>query len=224
MSLFDQLVDQALARQQALVSLRTVMEKELLHRDIFRVLSQAGLLAQLVFIGGTCLRACYGSSRLSEDLDFTGGADFNRESLSTMSQALVLSLQDKYGLVVNVTEPSHEESNVVIWRIKVQTRPARRDMPAQRIHIDVCSAPSYRPRPMVLLNAYGVDVGTRGLIVQAQSREEIFVDKLVAFALCPNKIKNRDLWDIVCLHQGSVKPALELLPRKLTDHRADRHH
>jgi putative effector of murein hydrolase len=54
---------------------------------------------------------------------------------------------------------------------------------------------------MVLLNPYGVDMSTSGLIVQAQSREEIFADKLVAFALRPNRIRNSDLWDIAWLHQ-----------------------
>ncbi len=69
MSLFDVLVDAALKKQQELAPLRVVVEKELLHHDILRVLSTAGLLTQLTFIGGTCLRACYGSNRLSEDLD-----------------------------------------------------------------------------------------------------------------------------------------------------------
>ena len=69
MSLFDVLVDEALKNQQELAPLRVVVEKELLHHDILRVLSTAGLLTQLTFIGGTCLRACYGSNRLSEDLD-----------------------------------------------------------------------------------------------------------------------------------------------------------
>jgi len=74
MSLFDQLVDQALKAKADLAPLRVVVEKELLHHDILREMSTAGLLDSLTFIGGTCLRACYGSSRLSEDLDFTGGA------------------------------------------------------------------------------------------------------------------------------------------------------
>jgi predicted nucleotidyltransferase component of viral defense system len=66
-SLFDQLVDEALRSRADLSSLRPVVEKELLHHDILREMSGAGLLAGLTFIGGTCLRACYGSSRLSED-------------------------------------------------------------------------------------------------------------------------------------------------------------
>jgi predicted nucleotidyltransferase component of viral defense system len=221
MSLFDQLVDMALQNQPALGSLRPVVEKELLQRDILRELSSAGLLAGLTFMGGTCLRACYGSNRLSEDLDFTGGADFSRESLAAVASTLVKSLQAKYGLVVEVSEPVRETGNVDTWKLKVQTRPGRSDLPAQRINLDVCAIPSYEPRPMLLLNPYGVDMGTSGLIVQAQSRAEIFADKLVAFALRPNRIKNRDLWDMAWLHQEAITPSWHLIPRKLQDHRCE---
>ncbi len=222
MSLFDELVDEALNNKQELAPLRVVVEKELLHHDILRVLSGAGLLAQLTFIGGTCLRACYGSNRLSEDLDFTGGADFTRDQLSAMSNILIESLKAKYGLEITVTDPvREEEGNVDTWKIKVQTRPGRKDIPAQRINIDVCAIPSYQPRPMALLNPYGVEMGTSGLILQAQSREEILADKLVAFALPPNRLKNRDLWDIAWLHQQQIKPALDLIKNKLNDHHAE---
>nr|WP_274620714.1 nucleotidyl transferase AbiEii/AbiGii toxin family protein [Colwellia maritima] len=36
------------------------------------VLHKEGFLQHLTFIGGTSLRLCYNSNRLSEDLDFTG--------------------------------------------------------------------------------------------------------------------------------------------------------
>lgn len=218
MSLFDELVDEAINNKLALAPLRVVVEKELLHHDILRVLSGAGLLSQLTFIGGTCLRTCYGSSRLSEDLDFTGGVDFTRDQLAAMSSTLIQSLKAKYGLEINVTDPVREEGNVDTWKLKVQTRPGRKDIPAQRINIDVCAIPSYQPRPMALRNPYGIEMGTSGLILQAQSREEIFADKLVAFALRPNRLKNRDLWDIAWLHQQQIKPALDLIKNKLNDH------
>ena len=221
MSLFDELVDTALKNKQELSPLRVVVEKELLHHDILRVLSGAGLLTQLTFMGGTCLRACYGSSRLSEDLNFTGGSDFTRDQLAAMSNMLVVILRAKYGLEVNVTDPVREEGNVDTWKLRVQTRPGRKDLPAQRINIDVCAIPSYQPRPMALLNPYGVEMGTSGLIINAQSREEIFADKLVAFALRPNRLKNRDLWDIAWLHQQRIKPALEVIISKLNDHHAE---
>ena len=65
MNLFDQLVGEALRSRADLTTLRPVVEKELLHHDILREMSGAGLLASLTFTGGTCLRACYGSPRLS---------------------------------------------------------------------------------------------------------------------------------------------------------------
>lgn len=217
MNLFDELVTVAIKNQPNLSQLRVVVEKELLHHDILRILSEGHLLKQLTFIGGTCLRACYGSIRLSEDLDFTGGSDFSRESLSQMGKILTSNLHEKYSLRVTVSEPTKDIKNVDTWQIKVETKPKQRHLPAQRINIDICQVPSYERRPMLLLNPYGVDMGTGGLIIQAQSREEIYADKLLAFALRPNRLKNRDLWDIVWLHQQGLTPRFELIPKKLKD-------
>jgi len=211
-------LDSLQLRKLVLMALRPVVEKELLHHDIFKVLSQEGLLHQLTFMGGTCLRACYGAVRLSEDLDFTGGNDFTRDQLATMGVLLIKSLQAKYGLKVEVAEPIREQGNVDTWKLKVQTRPGYKDLPAQRINIDVCAIASYQVRPMVLLNAYGVDMGSSGLILRAQSQEEIFADKLLAFALRPNRVKHRDIWDIAWLTQQKVRPALDLIGQKLSDH------
>ena len=112
MNLFDEIVNQALSQNAELTSLRVVVEKELLHHDILLAISDAGLLQNLCFIGGTCLRACYGSNRLSEDLDFTGGTNFKRETLTELKTVLVDKLQKKYGLSVQVSEPRKETGNV----------------------------------------------------------------------------------------------------------------
>lgn len=219
MNLFDRLVDQALRAQAGLAPLRVVVEKELLHHDILRELAGAGMLHEMTFIGGTCLRACYGSHRLSEDLDFTGGEGFDRAELSALGSLLIERLQAKYDLPVTVSEPIRDTGNVDTWKIRVVTRAEQRDLPAQRINIDICAIPSHDRRPMLLRNPYGVDMGTGGLIIQAQSREEILVDKLAAFTLRPNRLKNRDLWDIGWLRQQSVELPLNLIPKKIADHR-----
>src|SRR5690554_4525781 len=218
MSLFNQLVEQALSNNAELTQLRIVVEKELLHHDILRIMSENSFLQELCFIGGTCLRACYGSNRLSEDLDFTGGSDFNRETLVTLKSALERGLHTKYGLNTEVSEPKKETGNVDTWKLRIQTRPERKDLPAQRINIDICVIPSYQPQARILLNPYGVDMGTQGLILMAQSLEEIYVDKVLAFALRRRRIKNRDLWDLLWLKQQGIKPAFELLENKLSDH------
>jgi hypothetical protein len=69
---------------------------------------------------------------------------------------------------------------------------------------------------------YGVDLGTSGLILQAQSREEILADKVVALALPENRIKNRDLWDIAWLIQQGVELPLQLIPLKIRDHKGEK--
>jgi predicted nucleotidyltransferase component of viral defense system len=112
MNLFEQLVEQALEDKPELESLRVVVEKELLHHDILRIMREHDLLQGLTFIGETCLRACYGSDRLSEDLDFTGGLNFDRKTLSNLAKILVENLEDKYGLQVMISEPVKEAGNV----------------------------------------------------------------------------------------------------------------
>jgi predicted nucleotidyltransferase component of viral defense system len=178
--LFDQLVNEALRSRADLAVLRPVVEKELLHHDILREMSGAGLLAGLSFIGGTCLRACYGSQRLSEDLDFTGGNDFKKSDLAALAGVLTERLQERYDLPVTVSEPVKSGGKVSTWKLLIETRPSQRHLPSQRIHLDICAIPSHDPRPMMLRNLYGIDLGTSGLILQAQSREEILADKRVA--------------------------------------------
>jgi predicted nucleotidyltransferase component of viral defense system len=217
MNLFERLVVEAMHNQADLASVRVVVEKELLHHDILREMSMAGLLGNLTFIGGTCLRACYGSNRLSEDLDFTGGKEFKREILSDLGAVLVYRLSAKYGLQVTVDAPKKESGNVDTWKLKIIIRPEQKMLPAQKINIDICAVPSYDRRPLMLRNIYGVEMGTSGLIIQAQSREEILADKIIALALRANRLKNRDLWDIVWLKQQGVLLPLHLIAKKIFD-------
>ena len=220
-SLFDQLVNEALRSRAELTSLRPVVEKELLHHDILREMSEAGLLTDLTFIGGTCLRACYGSARLSEDLDFTGGSHFKRSDLAGLARVLTERLQTRYGLPVSVSEPLKTGGQVSTWKLTIETRPGRKHLPAQRIHLDICAIPSHDPRPMMLRNLYGIDLGTSGLILQVQSREEILADKVIALAFRENRIKNRDLWDIAWLSQQGIELPTRLIPLKIRDHQRD---
>lgn len=221
MNLFDQLVDSALEARPALASLRPAVEKEVLHHDVLRELSAAGLLDTLTFIGGTCLRDCYGSARLSEDLDFTGGVCFDRHTLSSLKAVLEAGIRSKYGLDVHVDEPRRETGNVDTWKIKVITRAAQPHLPAQRINIDICAIKSHSRQPVMIRDHYGIDFGTAGLILSAQSLEEILADKVIAIGLRPNRIKYRDVWDIVWLAGQGIQIDSTLVSAKLADRQAD---
>ncbi len=223
MSLLDRLTDEIISRNRRLHTLRPIIEKEILHQDILREMSQAGFLKKLTFIGGTCLRNCYNSPRLSEDIDFTGGTDFHKDELSELGNTLRDKISERYGMQVEVSEPRREIGDTATWKIKVITRPDRPDLPTQRIHIDICAASSFERKPAMLINHYQVDMGTSGLIIYAESREEILADKFLALAQRPNRVKQRDIWDIIWLTQQSVQVKTELLSRKL-DERNISHH
>ena len=216
-SLFDDRVERALAGSERQGDIRQVVEKEILHHDILREMHERGFLKGLTFFGGTCLRLCYGSIRLSEDLDFAGGAGFNRERMDGLAEVLEHGLSRKYGLAVNVMEPVRAEGNVDTWKILVITHPGSPNLPQQKIHVDVCAVESRERVPMAIINHYRTDLGTTGLIVQAESRRELNVDKLLAIAMRPNRVKNRDLWDFAWLRQIKEERSSPLLSSKLDD-------
>ena len=221
MNLFEQTVDAVLAKQQAYIILRPAVEKEILHQDILRTLSKSGLLQKLTFMGGTCLRTCYGFARLSEDLDFTGGFDFKKDDLQDIGDLIKNAISQKYNLMVNVLDPVKEEGNTHTWKVKIITAPERSDLPQQRINIDVCLLPSYERRPVMIKNHYGLETGTSGLIIMAESLTEILADKIVAVAMRPNRVMNRDLWDIYQLKIHNIDYSIELVKQKLTDRQID---
>jgi predicted nucleotidyltransferase component of viral defense system len=222
MNLFDTLVDDALSAQPGLAPLRPAVEKEILHHDILRIMSRAGYLDDLVFIGGTCLRNVYGSVRLSEDLGFNGGAQFDKEQLSELAARVQDGIRNKYGFDVAVTEPVKDIGDTDTWKIRVITRPERPDLPMQKIHLDICSRRSYDARPSTIIQHYGMDMGTAGLILNAESRQEILADKIVALALRRSRVKYRDVWDILFLAQRNVSVDPSLVYRKIDDRQVTR--
>jgi len=222
MNLFEQTVNAVLANQQEYTALRPAVEKEILHQDILRILNNSGLLQKLTFMGGTCLRSCYGFARLSEDLDFTGGFKFKTKDLKGIRDSIKTAIWKKYNLKTDVLDPVEEaEGNTRTWKIKVITEPFRPDLPQQRINIDVCLLPSHDRRPVMLKNYYGLEAGTSGLIIMAESMDEILADKIIALAFRPNRVKNRDIWDIYQLKIRNIALSVKLLKQKLKDRQID---
>lgn len=222
MSTFDALVTNIILQNSDYPVLRTVIEKELLHQDILRAMNVRGFLKELTFMGGTCLRTCHGSPRFSEDLDFTGGFDFSKDDMSDLGTIIEKAINEKYNLPVTVSEPSKEVGNTETWKIKIITRPERPDFPMQKINIDICMLPSHERKITMLKNMYNIDMGTDGILLYAESLAEILCDKIIAFACRPNRVKNRDLWDIYWLSQKNVPFNKELFMLKLNDRKIDK--
>src|ERR1700761_7165891 len=134
---FNDLVDLAMAKPE-LSAMRPVVEKELLHYEIFQALDAEGLLKGLVFQGGTSLRLCRGSDRFSEDLDFAGGKDFSADSMQRIKECVEKRIGERFGLKVTVNnkpakvgEDGIKHVRVDKWWISIETSPENPAMPRQ---------------------------------------------------------------------------------------------
>ncbi|EDQ6086459.1 TPA: nucleotidyl transferase AbiEii/AbiGii toxin family protein [Salmonella enterica] len=225
---FDALVEEAI-RQGDLANLRPVVEKELLHYDILFCLSEAGLLKSLTFQGGTSLRLCYSSNRFSEDLDFAGGPDFCSANLAQMKDCIEDYLGKRYGLEVTVKEPNelraepeYAEVKVDKWQISVTTAPERKDLPRQRIKIEVANIPAYTHTWRQLVRNYTVlPDGYSDTLIRVETLEEVMADKLVSFPATTNRIRYRDMWDLIWLKQQGATINANLVSQKLKDYKID---
>ncbi|ECC1504593.1 nucleotidyl transferase AbiEii/AbiGii toxin family protein [Salmonella enterica subsp. houtenae] len=225
---FDALVEEAI-RQGDLANLRPVVEKELLHYDILFCLSEAGLLKSLTFQGGTSLRLCYSSNRFSEVLDFAGGPDFCSANLAQMKDCIEDYLGNRYGLEVTVKEPNelraepeYAEVKVDKWQISVTTAPERKDLPRQRIKIEVANIPAYTHTWRQLVRNYTVlPDGYSDTLIRVETLEEVMADKLVSFPATTNRIRYRDMWDLIWLKQQGATINANLVSQKLKDYKID---
>lgn len=193
-----------------------VIEKEILHHDLMDVLVKQGAMQRLIFIGGTSLRMCFNSSRLSEDLDFNAGYDFKPSDFSGLEVEIQNYLQKKYEFPVWVNKPNEDkQGNTSSWKISIVKESGRPDLPYQKMHLDVCAIPSFDLEKKSLINHYSILVPTEGLLIPVQSLNEALVDKLIALAYRSRRIKPRDLWDLVWIKQRGIKVNKELLEKKL---------
>lgn len=227
MAIFEEVVNEIM-RSPGMLTMRPVIEKEILHYDIFQALDQAKLLTNLVFQGDTSLRLCRGSKRFSEDLDFAGGVDFNSAQLARIKDAIESHIGGLYGLVVSVKEPkagreSHPSGILVDkWQVSVETAPAQRDMPRQKIKIEVANIPAYTRELIPLRLNYPQLQGYSGaVLVQTETMGEVMADKVLAFPACAKPIRHRDIWDIAWLVQQGAVLDPELVNKKVSDYKTE---
>jgi len=207
--------------------MRPVIEKELLHYDILFALDKESLLDNLTFQGGTALRLCYGSHRYSEDLDFVGGRDFATADLTAIKHCVEHYVGERYDLNVEVknpkemsSEPQYEHLNIDKWRVSVTTSPERKDIPKQKIKLEIANIPAYTRIPKALQTNYDfLPDGYRDMLVLTESLDEIMADKLISLVDCQKYIRHRDIWDLRWLMQQKAKVNIELIKSKIQDYK-----
>ncbi len=178
------------------------------------------------------MRLCYGAVRFSEDLDFAGGKDFSSSYLLSMKECLEHYIGNRYGLDITVKEPKEtaklpEYQGIKIdkWQISIVTSPEKKDLPKQRIKIEVGNIPAYSRVPRTMQQNYDfLPDGYSDTLIMTESLDEIMADKLVAFVNCQKHIRHRDIWDLRWLKQRSATVNSELINAKLKDYSVDNYH
>ncbi|RTL51449.1 MAG: nucleotidyl transferase AbiEii/AbiGii toxin family protein [Rhodocyclaceae bacterium] len=230
---FAQYVEMALNNTD-LATMRPVVEKELMHYEIFNALDEEGLLKNLVFQGGTSLRLCRGSDRFSEDLDFAGGKDFSSTSMEKIKDCIIKRIGARFGLKVAVKEPKPAKKgarvNVDKWMVSIETSPGEPDVPRQKIKLEIANIPAYTREAVPLRMNYSVLDGMNRVIVVAETIDEILADKVVALPTSiaklegggliptPTKIRHRDIWDIAWLVEQGAKLDPHMVKAKIEDY------
>jgi hypothetical protein len=233
---FNDLVDLAMA-DPALSAMRPVVEKELLHYEIFQALDAEGMLKDLVFQGGTALRLCRGSDRFSEDLDFAGGKHFSADAMHQIKACVEMRIGERFGLKVAVSnkpakvgEDGIPHVRVDKWWISIETTPENRAMPRQRVKLEIANIPAHTRELVPLRANYTARVGMPTVLVNTESLVEIMADKVLAFptslldnqgqAVAPDaaKIRHRDLWDLAWMSGRGAQLNPQLVVAKIGDY------
>ena len=200
---FNAVVGQAIEDRIGLGNKVAVIEKEILHYDILRTLHDGGYLEHLVFKGGTCLRLCFGGARFSEDLDFSGGADFDPARLAGLEDALRDHIGTHYGLQVFVAPPKLDGTTVrpiMRWVVRIVTQARLRNAPSQRIKIEIDRHRVARVAHLPLVLNYAHLAESYALFpIRVAQLEEVLTDKLIAFPMSVRERQHpryRDIWDL----------------------------
>lgn len=210
-------------------NLRPVIEKELLHYEIIAALDKGGFLSDLVFQGGTCLRLCYGARRLSEDLDFVGGPDFDAAIVMGMGDCVRDHITEKYGLTADIKDPklnrqdpAYAGLNVDRWQISIVTSPDQKHLPKQRIKLEVINIPAMTSELVALRRNYDqISWGVQNTLLRCETLPEIMADKIVSFVNCREYIRYRDVWDLIWLKNRGASPDIDMVSAKIGHYDAD---
>ena len=222
---FVQLVNRAVSDSK-LSHMRNAIEKELLIYNILFCLEQHGLLDNIVFQGGTLLRLGHGGERLSEDLDFVAGANFTPSDLSPIKIRIENFFFQRYGLAVDVKEPKRasrdvESRGITVnrWRVNATLNPERRDLPKQRVKIEVANVPAHTKEIVSIRAHYDfLPDGYDDVLIVSETLNEVMADKLISLPANKRYIRYRDIWDLYWLVKRRAEVDAKLVEQKIIDY------
>lgn len=191
--------------------------QELMQHYALASLSRAGLFADALFHGGSCLRIVWGMNRFSEDLDFLlkrPGPDFRwRDYLELVRRDFA-----REGIPVETLDKSRD--GMAVQKAFLKIDPVGR-IPAPDLPFERYQTRRIRIKLEIDTNPPASSTFTTGYItfpvtapLTTQSLESGFALKLHAL-LCRPYVKGRDWYDFVWYVARKTKPDLDLLRHAL---------
>lgn len=192
----------------ALREIRHSVENELLMLAVFDGLHRRNVLPDdAVFIGGSALRLCHGSPRFSEDLDFHAPhrvtREFDREGLAETVGATT-------GCAISVSTPT-AQGRSTLARVSAIIPGRRRDQRRPRTKIDLGVGRQVDTVDAVIeLEMAGGAVHGLGTVgdlftFKTSSREELYIDKHLALVGRAQRLKHRDIFDVLWLNSTGTR-------------------
>ena len=208
--------DMALESTPALKSAAMAVENEIMAMATLYALHANGMIPDdATFIGGTALRLCHGSPRMSIDIDFhrPPGADrmaVDRSCLASEVSSLV-------GAEVDVSTPTGRGSRVARVSANLPERPKHVKRPVTMIDSGT-GVVTDAERKIVFTRLAGSPTGvsdiTPPFAVRASSLDEILVDKHLAL-VGRRRVKHRDVFDLLWLAAQGARFDGNMLVAKL---------
>jgi predicted nucleotidyltransferase component of viral defense system len=191
--------------------------QELMQHYVLASLARAGLFAEAMFHGGTCLRIVCGMNRFSEDLDFLlkrPDPDFRWQGYleavrsDCAQEGIAFEVQDKSQAGTAVQKAFLKTDS--IGKILTLDLPFERYQARKiRIKLEIDTHP---PAGSTFTTSYITFPVTAALTTQ--SLESGFALKLHAL-LCRSYVKGRDWFDFVWYVARKIRPDLDLLRHAL---------
>lgn len=125
----------------------------------------------------------------------------------------------EYLIFLTTYSPTHVKfANA--WLPDLNTASGQKDIPKQKIKLEVANVPAYTKEALPLRNNYDfLPDGYEDTLVFTETLDEVMADKLISLPATQRYIRHRDLWDLVWLQQQNARLNPELIRLKLADYK-----
>jgi predicted nucleotidyltransferase component of viral defense system len=172
-----------------------VAERDIVLTYVLKILDNAGLLQNLVFKGGTCLKKIYygKDTRFSEDLDFTSlDPDDVDESIGDLAKTF--DKKKYYDITFKIKDDNLKEEGITLsYRPTIEYQ---HEWNKAEFHLDI----SYREKPALSIRhmplkeeMYFENLEFQNFRVPSFEKEELMAEKIRAAS---QRLRPRDVYDL----------------------------